>query len=98
MVRASLLTKQKEAAAAAAAAAIPVITEVSVQEDRARVQSELQGSMKALTGSPPFDDIPTGNAGRIADAIIQWDEMERGKRISDYIIIRVEYIKHVYDK
>ena len=58
MVRASLLTKQKEAAAAAAAAAIPVITEVSVQEDRARVQSDLQGSMKALTGSPPSTTFP----------------------------------------
>ena len=49
----------------------------------ARMQSELQGIMKALKGSP-CDDIPTGDVGLPADAIIQWDAMEHGSRIKDY--------------
>ena len=62
MVKTSLLKKQREVASVAAAAVPPVPTEVSVQEDLARMDVELQGVMKALKGSP-LDVVPTGDAG-----------------------------------
>ena len=51
MARTSVLKQQKEAAAAGAAAVL-VLTEVSIQEDLARMQSELQGILRALKGPP----------------------------------------------
>ena len=43
---------------------------------------DLQGAMKAFKGAP-LDDVPTGDAGFPADAIILWDLMEPGMRIRD---------------
>ena len=92
MVKTSLLKKQRESASVAAVAVPPVLTEVSVQEDLARMEKDMQGAMKALKGSP-LDDAPTGYAGFVADAIIQWNCMEPGKLIKDYNISAAVYLK-----
>ena len=65
-----------------AAASPLVLTDVSIQDDLARMDVDLQGAMKAFKGSP-LDDVPTGDAGFPADAIILWDLMEPGMRIRD---------------
>ena len=83
MVKASPLKKQREMASAAATADPSGLTEVSVQDDLDRKNVDLQGAMKAFKGSP-LDDVPTGDAGFPADAIIQWDLMEPGMLIRDY--------------
>ena len=70
-------------ASVAAAADPPVLTTVSIQDDLARVDVDLQGAMRAFKGST-LDDVPTGDAGFPADGIIQWDLMEPGMRIKDY--------------
>ena len=67
-----------------------------VHEDLARIQVDVQGVMRALQGSP-FDDVPTGAAGFPVDALIQWGEMETGKRIKDYRISRAKYLRNVWE-
>ena len=92
MVKASLIKKQRESASVAAVAVSLVVTEVSVHEELARMEVDVQGAMRALEGSPLYG-APTGDVGFLADAIIQWDVMEPGKRIKDYKISAPEYIK-----
>ena len=72
MVKTPLLKKQREMASAAATADPSGLTEASVQDDLDRMDVDLQGAMKAFKGSP-LDDVPTGDAGFSAYAIIQWD-------------------------
>ena len=57
---------------------------MSVQEELARIDVDVQGALRAFKGSP-LDDVPTGDAGHSADAIIQWDLVD-GKRVKDYKI------------
>ena len=92
MVKASLIKKQRESASVAAVAVSLVVTEVSVHEELARMEVDVQGAMRALEGSPLYG-APTGDVGFLADAIIQWGVMEPGKRIKDYKISAPEYIK-----
>ena len=53
MVMTSLLKKQRETASVAAAAVPPELTGVSVQEELARTDVDVQGALKAFKGSPP---------------------------------------------
>ena len=52
---------------------------------------DVQGAMRAFKGSP-LDDVPTGDAGFPADAIVHWDLMEPGKRIKDYNISAATFL------
>ena len=70
MVKTSLLKKQRDQVYAAPAAASPVLTEVSIQEELARMDTNVQGALNAFKGLP-LDDVPTGDAGHPADSIIQ---------------------------
>jgi hypothetical protein len=96
MVKASLLKKQRDVASVVAAAVPPVLTEVRIQGDLARMDVDLQGAMKAFKGSP-LDDVPTGDAGFPVDAIIQWDLMEPGMRIRDSKNVVATYLRHTYE-
>ena len=96
MFKTSLVKKQCEMASVVAAAVRLVLTEVSIQDDLARMDVDLQGAMKACKGSP-LDDVPTGDAGFPADAIIQGDIMEPGMRIQDYKMLAATYLRHTYE-
>ena len=92
MVMTSLLKKQRETASVAAAAVPPELAEVSVQDELARMDVDVQGALKAFKGSP-LDDVPTGDAGHSADAIVQWDLID-GKKVKDYKISVSEYLRN----
>jgi hypothetical protein len=95
MVMISLLKKQRETASVAAAAVPPELTGVSVQEELARMDVDVQGALRAFKGSP-LDDVPTGDAGHPADAIVQWDLID-GKKVKDYKISLSEYLRNTYE-
>ena len=65
---------------------------MSLQEDLQRINVDTEAVLQAVKGFPN-DAAPTGEVGLPADAIIQWDEIDPGKRTQDFTIAREEYIK-----
>ena len=46
----------------------------------------------------PYDDVATGKAGLPAKALVQWDEIEPGKRIHEYRRTKAEFLVGTYSE